>query len=190
MSSTNIASLRDCIISNTSREIYLNRKTVSFLWVLKNRSELVTETAYLHFGSTISPQHDDVKAFLQDKSTGCRIKLIDLSEAIMEFIISLTKKNGIRIGYAHSNNTCISICQLFPEYNEPYAALLAEQLGNLFKGVKRQMASNIQSGITALKIDKDPIDFSCYKILAKMLITKDSKDFSFAHCALVFFGIF
>jgi hypothetical protein len=33
----------------------------------KNRPGLVTETAYLRFGSTISPQHDEVKAFLRDK---------------------------------------------------------------------------------------------------------------------------
>jgi hypothetical protein len=62
---------------------------------------------------------------------------------------------------------------------------LAEQLGNLFKGLKRQITSIIQSAITELKIGKDPFEFSLYKILAKMLITKESNDFSFALCALV-----
>jgi hypothetical protein len=91
----------------------------------------VTRTVYLRFGSTISPQHDDVKAFLQDKSTGCPIKLIDLSaETIMDFIISLTKKNGIQIGYAQSNTTRTCIHHLFQKYDLPYPALLAEQLGN------------------------------------------------------------
>jgi hypothetical protein len=186
MSSTNIALLRDSIISNSSREIYLNRNTVFFLWLLKNRSELVTETAFRRFGSTISPQHDEVKAFLRDKSTGCPIKLIDLSaETIMEFIISLKKKDGIPIGYGQSNTTRTSIRHLFREYDVPYPALLAEQLGNFFKGLKRHMASDTQSGITELKIGKDPFEFSFYKILAKTLVTKDSKDFAFAHCALV-----
>jgi hypothetical protein len=47
------------------------------------------------------------------------------------------------------------------------------------------MASDIQSGITELKIGKDPFEFSFYKFLAKTLVTKGSKDFSFAHCDLV-----
>jgi hypothetical protein len=101
------------------------------------------------------------------------------------FIISLKKKNGKPIGYSQSKGTCTSIRHLFREYDLPYPELLAEQLGNLSKGLKPQMASDIQSGITVLKNGKDPFDLSFNKILAKTLVTKDSKVYSFAHCVLV-----
>jgi hypothetical protein len=67
---------------------------VFLLWVIKNQpEELLSETAFLHFGSMLSPEYKDAKAFLNQKSLGCPFKLERLSAVtVMEFIISLNKR--------------------------------------------------------------------------------------------------
>jgi hypothetical protein len=186
MSVTNIAVLRDNIIAPSSREIYLGRNKVFLLWVIKNKPEWLSETAFQHFGSMLSPEYKDAKAFLQDKSLGSPIRLQHLSaETIMEFILSLKKTNGMPIGYAQANTTRTAICHLFREYDFNYSTFLEEQLGNLFKGLKRKFASDVQDGLLDIKIGKDPFEFSFYKMLAKTLLIKGTKDYSFAHCALL-----
>jgi hypothetical protein len=103
----------------------------------------------------------------------------------MEYIISLKKKNGMRIGYSQNNTSQTAVRHLFREYNVPYLPLLKEELCILFKGLKRQIASDVQDGIIDIRIGKDPFEFSIYKILIEMLPTSGSKDCSFAHCELV-----
>jgi hypothetical protein len=56
----------------------------------------------------------------------------------------------MRIGYAQSKTTRSSIRHLLQENDVPYPQLLEEQLGNLYKGLKRQIAFDVQDG----KIDR------------------------------------
>jgi hypothetical protein len=47
---------------------------------------------------------------------------------------------------------------------------LEEQLGNLFKGLKRRFASDVQDGLLDIKIGKDPFEFSFNKMMANTFL--------------------
>jgi integrase len=182
--------VRENYISQSTRTVYTGAIVKFLKWSFVHRRHLVTE----HFTHECTINDN---ALIDDKSIRQFLKTSVASQTlplhfdfitasdILDFVISLRKPDGSRVGYSALNSHRSAINHLFRMFRQRIPAEARETMSVDFRGLKRMNAMEAADGKTELRQGKDPLPFEIYRMLARNIFAQPSKDCIFAHCFMV-----
>ena len=155
--------IRNNTVSAKSRAVYVNSNVNFIRWLHEHKRHLLN-------GEFIAASDNMSKASIKRLLNQRAIHPIlfdDITAAeFMTWIVSLRTKSGSKPGYSSCNGHRSAFFNLFRTYGQIMNQELASELTNHFLGLKRRTAQEIVRGERNVKVGKDPLPFSLYRIEA------------------------
>ena len=102
----------------------------------------------------------------------------------MKYLLSLQTDEGTRLSISSYSTKHSALYHLFHMYNKNMTTEFAKELTTLFKGLKRQVAQERQSGEGKITTGKIPITFPLYRRLNKYMLKETTLESVWARCFL------
>lgn len=177
--------IRNNTVASNSRTIYLNSITRFVLWISVNKPQLL-HPDFIHAVQSIEGSRKQVirQVLLQKNIQPIIFNEIQAPD-FMSWLVSLRTNQGSRPGYSTYNSHRSALFNLFRDYGQTMSQELASELSNYFKGLKRTTTMAIARGEASVKVGKDPLPFSLYKLICLNLLKESKKEYIFGHCFMI-----
>lgn len=185
-----LQSLRQSCVKHTSRITYLYPARHFILWLARNKPTFLNPD----FGRYVDGFLDPDSILNELKNADIQRRPFDFEEVtadlIFEWMLSCKRDDGTFQSESTYNGKRSALKHLFRSYkvDHLWTVTLDCNCRTLLKGLKRQVADKKSRGRGKVKEGKDPLDFSLYQKLARLIIQEQGNDRGaiFAHTFLVF----
>jgi hypothetical protein len=182
-----VAEIRRNAVAPRSRLIYHSSSARFVLWLYTDRRELITpdflqlisddeDAATVAAVKKLLAEHRDVRPLYFEQLT---------PQCFMSWIVSLQKRSGESLSYASYNSHRSAYNNLCRDYGYTKSEYFESELTHHFKGLKREVASNMASGVVSCKEGKDPLPFELYRYFGLATLKSASRDMIFGRTFLI-----
>ena len=180
-----VAALRKNVVSKKSKGVYSGSMVKFVQWLLENKRDLVHPEFGALYDLSVS-KIKFIKTALQNAPNDPIIFLEELTAPVfLTWIVSLRKKDGSKPGGDSYSSHRSGLFDLYRSFKVAMSQELQDELKNHYKGLKRNIASNIAAGGMKIKVGKDPLSMSLFRFLGLELLQDDSRDSVFARTFMI-----
>ena len=191
-----IEELKNACIAENSKKAYISSLTLFILYYYENEKHLLHNT-WLHAIDTFIYGIKNEKKKESSKKKIIRRLLIKCDprcppimfenycpKLFMRYLLSLQDNNQRRLGIASYRNRRSALFHLFRMYNFQQTTEFKLELNILFRGLKRKVTIEKQSGEGRIQTGKNPMTFSLYHRLNEYMLLEATTESVFARAFL------